>query len=274
VAQIEPLPKFNNPPVVETVLGVFFRPLEGFTVAHQGALWEKHFRQRFPRVEERSPIDEVREDFGNDMRIGSVLTWQLSDRPPAPRLWAASDDNCQVLQIQRNALLANWLKTDDKANYRPYGTRRENFERDLEAVDAYLASEGMGHIAPTSWLVTYINHLECDGPPQLFDLLDSMFVVWRYGTNDDWLPNPDKLNLQLAFPFPTQRGRLNVQITPGIQRRDSRYLLKLELTARGTVKKEGLSAAMDCLDVGHEWVVRGFASLTSQQAHQKWGRTQ
>jgi uncharacterized protein (TIGR04255 family) len=274
VAQIEPLPKFNNPPVVETVLGVFFRPLEGFTVAHQGALWDKHFRQRFPNLEERSPVDEIREEFGDELGTASVVRWQVLDRPPAPRLWAASNDGAQVLQVQRNALLANWLKTDDRSRYRPYDTRREDFVRDLKAVDSYLVSEGKGSITPTSCLVTYVNHLECDSPSQLYNVLDSMFVVWRYGTNDDWLPNPDKLNLQLAFPFPNERGRLHAQITPVIQRRDRRYLVKLELTARGTIEKQDLSAAMDWLDVGHEWVVRGFASMTSHQAHQKWGRMQ
>jgi uncharacterized protein (TIGR04255 family) len=170
--------------------------------------------------------------------------------------------------------LANWLKTGDTSKYYSYDSRREDFARDLQTVEAYLNSQRIGPLTPTSFLVTYINHLECEGPSRLSAALDSTLAFWRFRSSKGWLPDPDKLNLQLAFPFPNQRGRLNAQVTPAIRRRDRRYLLKLELTAQGTLEKQDPSAAMAGLDAGHEWIVRGFADMTSEQAHQKWGRTQ
>ena len=55
----EALPRFRKPPVIETVFGVFFRPPEKFTSAHQGLLWERCFGPRFPTLEERPPVESA-----------------------------------------------------------------------------------------------------------------------------------------------------------------------------------------------------------------------
>ena len=79
---IESLPRFKKPPVVETVLGVHFRPLGKLTSAHQGLRWERCFRHRFPNLEERRPVEEARERFG-DKRLADTpaVRWQVMDRP-------------------------------------------------------------------------------------------------------------------------------------------------------------------------------------------------
>ncbi|HEY5316206.1 MAG TPA: hypothetical protein VIK18_27000, partial [Pirellulales bacterium] len=54
-----PMPSFAHPPVVETVLGVFFQPPEQFTIVRRSQFWGAELEQAFPNVEERPPIDEV-----------------------------------------------------------------------------------------------------------------------------------------------------------------------------------------------------------------------
>ena len=49
---IESTPKFKNPPVVETVLGVQFRAISKMRMAHCGVYWDR-IRQDFPAAEER-----------------------------------------------------------------------------------------------------------------------------------------------------------------------------------------------------------------------------
>ena len=106
----ESQPKFKKPPVVETVLGMHFRPLEKLTAARQGIFWEQSLSQDFPELEERLPIEEIQERFDDELETG--IRWQVSGRPPTPRLWAKSPDSdsgSHVVQIQQNALLANQL---------------------------------------------------------------------------------------------------------------------------------------------------------------------
>ena len=274
----EPIPRFHKPPVIETVLGVYFRPLEKFTSAHQGVLWDRFFRARFPNVEERRPVEEVGERFREDRLAPPTIRWQVSGRPDAPRLWAASENGQHVVQIQRNALFANWLKTDDDAAYRPYAERRREFSEQLRQVEEFLRDEDVGRLEPTTWSVTYINHIDYEGLDGIGPAVAKTLAVWTDQFSDDWLraTDTDKVLLDFAFPMPDEAGRLNVNLKPAVVLSDKRQVLRLDLTARGQLMKESrdVASALAGIDLGHEWVVRGFASLTRPEMHEVWERTQ
>jgi len=271
----EGLPRFRKPPVVETVLGVHFRPLEKLTSAHQGILWERCFRARFPKLEERAPVEEVRERFGEErLQPAGSVRWRVADRPEVPRLWAASESGEHVVQIQRSALFANWLKTSEEVPYRHYPARRRAFSEQLAQVDQFVRDEGLGRIEPTSCVVTYVNHIDYGGLDEIGPALARILTCWVNETSDDWLPDPDKIVLSLAFPMPEEAGRLNVELRPIVRREDKKQMLRLELTARSAVQKREVAEALEWLDLGHEWVVRGFASLTRAEMHRLWERIQ
>ena len=269
----EELPRFRMPPVVETVLGVYFRPLEKFTSAHQGLLWERCFRERFPKLEERSPVEAVQERFGEERLAPPAIRWQVSDRPPGPRLWVTSENGEHVIQIQKNALFANWLKPDDEAAYRPYLEKRKEISRQLAHVEKFFREEEIGQLEPTSWCVTYINRIDYEGLDNIGPAVATKLTFWTNQFSDDFLHQPDNLTFSLAFPMPENAGRLNATFKP-VVRKDKQQALHLDLTARGQLKTRDLTSALDAIDLGHEWVVRGFASLTSPEMHDVWERIQ
>lgn len=270
----EALPRFQRPPVIETVLGVHFRPLELFTSAHQGLLWERWFRDRFPRVDERPPVEEVRERFGSQQWEPSTIRWWVSDRPPTPRLWAASPDGERVIQIQKNGFFANWLKTSDHSSYRSYEERRQEFSRQFGQVEQFFQDEGIGQLLPTSWSATYINHIEYEEDCELGAAIARTLRGWPNPGADTWLPAADRMVLEIAFPMPHNAGRLNVSLRPAFVLKDERHVLRLDLTARGQLRTTDAKDALAGLELGHEWIVQGFASLTSPEMHQHWGRIQ
>ena len=268
------LPRFGKPPVVETVLGVHFHPLEGFSSAHQGVFWDRYFRSQFPVLEEKAPVEEQQERFGEERILlgGNAVRWQILDRPEAPRLWAASANGEHVIQIQRNALFANWQKTAENAAYRPFHERRSEFASQLGCLEQFIGELNIGTLKPTSWVVTYINHVEYESEQNVGSAVSHALTVWANETSDDWLPGPDKVALQVSFPFPEHIGRLNVSCTPVVRLSDKRDMLRIDLTARGRVKTRDLDAVLQGIDLGHEWVVRGFASLTRPGMHRAWER--
>ena len=268
----EALPRFGRPPVIETVLGVHFRPLEKFTSAHQGLLWERYLRAQFPKLEERPPVEEIRERFAEERLAPAMIRWQVSDRPDAPRLWAVSENGQHVVQIQKNALFVNWMKTGEKVAYRPYADRRQEFSRQLDRVAEFFRNEGIGDLEPTTWSVTYINHMEYEGFHNVGPAVARTLAVWANQRSDNWLPEPDKVVLDLSFPMPDNAGRLNVNLTPVVLLSDKRQMLRLDLTARGQLKARDVASALAGIDLGHEWVVRGFASLTRPEMHRLWER--
>ena len=130
---------------------------------------------------------------------------------------------------------------------------------------------------PTTWSVTYINHIDYErGLDDVGSAVAKTLTVWTDQFSDDWVPATDKVLLDFAFPMPDEAGRLNVSLKPAVVLGDKRQVLRLDLTARGQLKKESrdVASALAGIDLGHEWVVRGFASLTRPEMHEVWERTQ
>jgi uncharacterized protein (TIGR04255 family) len=194
------------------------------------------------------------------------------DRPDAPRLWATSESGEHVIQIQRNAFFANWYKTAEGAAYRPFSERREEFAEQIGHFEQFLQDRDIGRVEPTSWIVTYINHIEFEGVQSVGPTTAEAFTVWTNQTSDGWLPLPDKVAMELAFPLPENAGRLHVTSTPVIRLNDKKEMLRIDLTARGQVKTRDMANVLQGIDLGHEWVVRGFASLTRPEMHKAWER--
>jgi uncharacterized protein (TIGR04255 family) len=263
---------FDKPPVVETILGVFFRPLEKLTAAHLGLFWSS-LGDEFPDVEERAPLEENIERFGRELLGPAALKWRITDRPEMIRLWAKSKDGEHTVQIQRNAILTNWEKSaDPNRHYLPYAERHRAFADKLLSFAAFARQHGCDDVVPTSCLVHYINHIPLSDVSCLAGTLRETVTFWTNQTSDGWLPEPDVVHFDVGFPMPDQQGRLYLAVTPATRRDDGRPLLRIDLIARGSPGEPTLDAAVRWLHLGHEWVVCGFASATRPEMHQKWGR--
>lgn len=127
---------------------------------------------------------------------------------------------------------------------------------------------------PTTWIVTYINHIEYEGFHNVGAAVAKTVGVWANQRSDNWLPSPDRVVLDFTFPMPDNAGRLSVNLKPVIARSDKRQVLRLDLTARGQLKTRDVASGLAGIDLGHEWVVRGFAAITRPEMHQAWERIQ
>jgi len=270
-----PLPQFDAPPVVETVVGLHFEPLADFDVAQRSLYWSR-VRATFPKLEEKPPLDEIREEFGDDgPATGAQIRWQLTDTPPSPRLWAKSADGRHTIQIQQDALLVNWERDPAApSTYWRYQERRRDLAEKLDALDQFLREAEIGALRPTSCFATYVNHIEYERADQFSDTLERLLTMWRNETSDGWLPPLEQGGLHLMFPLPEKQGRLHVNIAPALRRKDNKRILRMDLTARGAPHDQTIESALTWVDLGHEWIVRGFASLTRPEMHELWRRTQ
>lgn len=270
-----PFPEFDDPPVVETVVGIHFQPLPRFDVAQRVFFWNG-LRDAFPNLEEKPPAEQIREVIGDPSALPGVqVRWQLTDALPSPRLWAKSTDGRHTIQIQQDALLVNWERDPAATTpYWPYTKRRKDLADKLSALDAFAQAAKIGEIRPTTCFASYINHIEFDRPDEFPAVLARSLTMWRNETSDGWLPPVEQANLHLTFLLPEQRGRLHVNIAPGFRLTDRKPILRIDLTARGTLREQSIEAALSWTDLGHEWIVRGFTSLTTPEMHRIWGRKQ
>lgn len=63
-----------------------------------------------------------------------------------------------------------------------------------------------------------------------------------------------------------------VQILPVIRADDGKEILQLSLTALCRPRSQLDVDLLGALDVGREWVVRGFTDFTSREMHEVWKR--
>lgn len=267
------LPNFDKPPVIETVLGVFFRPLRNLDSVRQGVFWWEVLRSEFPEFELRAPVDEVVERFeaeASDFQAG--FRWQVSNAPETPRLWAKSRSGEHILQLQRNALLANWLR---RGEYRPFDVRRTDFEQRFGQLDEYSQSVLGEAIVPVSVTITYINHMPLNERETWAGALRRILNDWSSRSAGAWLPESDPGLVQQSFAFPEKGGRLHATITPAREKDSGNVVVQLELTSRIMLSKEQspLTLISQGFDAAHEWVVRGFSDITRSEMHELWGRT-
>jgi uncharacterized protein (TIGR04255 family) len=261
------LPNFERPPVIETVLGVFFRPLKKFNSVQQGIYWNEVLRKDFPEFELRPPVDETTERFNGDSGLlHAGVRWQVSNGADTPRLWAKSPGDEHILQVQRNALLANWLRRSE--HYVCFDDRLHDFQRRLSQFIDHFGEE----LAYSSCTITYINQVPVEGDEAWSAALTRVLNAWSRPAID-WLPPMEGGHFQFSFAFPKQGGRLHVGVMPARAKPDDRLLVQLEFTARLMFpKSSGNDDVARGLRAIHEWVVRGFAALTRPEMHREWGR--
>jgi len=270
---LEPRPSFKNPPVIEVVLGVQFEPLQRLEIPHYGLFWSR-VRDRFPNAETKSPLNANVESFGAVSK--QEMSIQLLAEFPSPRLWFSNESGTELIQVQQDRFIFNWRQRDDSP-YPRYENVRERFLELSQQFGEFLSSEGIGKIIPNQCEVTYVNHILMGGPFEDPGMLEQVFSPWSGKTSDGFLPPPEDASFRTSYrlledeskePF----GRLHATIEPRVRAVDQERLVRLTLTARGLPRPADMDGVLDFFDLGREYVVRGFASLTTPAMHKEWRR--
>lgn len=268
------LPEFEAPPVVEVALSVKFKPLN-LATAHVGVLWER-FRSQFPRVEDQPPLDlptetpqeRVPVQFSGQLRLLSL---------PRMRSWFVSASGTQLLQVQHDLFAHNWRRNDTEETYPRFRSVKESFSQELETFRAFLLEQNLGEPEPVQCEVTYINHILAGGVWRSHEELHRVFTTWAE-PNHEFLPRPDDGRFLLRYVIPDSDGefcgRLHVSTQPAFAEINGveKLLMAMTLTARGRPLGTGLAGAMEFLEVGHVWIVCGFADITTPDMHKEWRR--
>ena len=268
------LPEFENPPVVEVALSIKFKTLN-LTTAHVGLLWER-FRSQFPKVEDQPPLDlpieteqeRVPAQFSEQLRLLSL---------PRMRSWFVSSSGTQLIQVQHDLFAHNWRRNDTDETYPRFDAVRTSFAKELQTLKQFLTEQDLGEPEPVQCEVTYINHIFAGRTWQTHDELHKVFNLWT-APKHEFLPPPDDGRFLVRYVIPDPRGkfcgRLHISTQPAFTEvaGAEKLLLATTLTARGRPLGEGLAGALEFLELGHVWIVCGFADVTTREIQNEWRR--
>jgi uncharacterized protein (TIGR04255 family) len=270
-----PMPSFRQPPVVEVVLAVSFEPIEGLGSLQIGQLWAQHFRAAFPKTEEQAPYFPPMERFGRQARFPEVKL-EMMGSLPSPRHWFIDETGTQLVQVQHNWFARNWRKMEDHPEYHRYHSIRGPFERDLSTFIDFIHEAGLGVVKPVQCELTYINHIFPGTSWSDHGDLSQIVRVWRDDLARDFLPRPEQVQFAVSYVIPgtatEHQGRLHMSMQPAFTVSGEAPIYVLNLTARGAPLSDDIRGVLGFLDIAHEWVVRGFTSVTSDTMHDVWGR--
>ena len=269
------LPDYKSPPLVEVALSVQFDELKRLDTAHFGLLWKK-FRKHFPRTEHHEELDSLTENFERSLPARPSIQLQTLDRPPAPRIWFLNAAGTELIQVQRTRFVHNWRKVGSDDVYPRYERIRATFGKNLRTFREFLRTEGLGSLSANQCEVTYVNHIMAGEGWESHADVAKLFAVLGMGTSDDRTVQPEDVGFAARFLKQSDdgspMGRLHVNLRPALSTEDGRPMYVLTLTARGNPLGQGNRGVLAFLDVGREWIVKDFTSITTSFMHKVWGR--
>ena len=269
-----PLPEYVSPPITEVAFGIQFEPLEDVLAVHLALLWQE-FRKDYPRVQEHPPLDPAFERF--DQKAGSKgPSVQLIGAMPVPRFWFLTEDEAQLIQVQQDRLVFNWRKREGTAEYPRYEHVRSEFREGLNTLEEFLRREDLGTLTPNQCELTYVNLIEPGAEWERHGQIGEVIPTVKARFSDQFLQEAESLNFNMTFRIPGKDGpigRLHIQGGAGFLKEGLKPVIRLRLVARGAPEDPSLKSSFDFLDLAHEWIVRGFTSITSPQMHRIWERS-
>jgi uncharacterized protein (TIGR04255 family) len=268
----DPLPDYENSPVVETILGVQFERLPGFRNAHLGAFWKTLDTDAWPDVFDAPPLQSQFERFIKSAMWAPIGAQLTIAQDLTSRLQIKNKTRDGMIQVQNGRLHFNWLGQTG-GQYPRYKSVRNGFLWALQRFIEFATQEKVGDFRPNQWEVTYLNHI-------------LKGTVWN--TPNDWgffqplgaIPTVERLvqgesfSGNWGFVIPEQRGRLHVQWQHGqTSEPEEQEVVVLTLTARGPIAESGdpTQAILHGVDLGRETIVRSFATFMSKAANDYWG---
>lgn len=268
------LPDFERPPVVEVSLSVQFEPLMRLRTPHLGLFWSA-IRKDFPRAEDRSPLPPSIELFGSP-KVDEGLKVEVLQVPPVPRCWYVNASGTELLQLQQDRFIVNWRKTSLAEEYPRYGHVRKIFLSEFAKFDRFVQQEDLGQILFTQCEVTYVNHFFPNELWQRPGQLGEIVTVWTTDYSDSFLSEPEdvRFNIRYLMKDQTQQpiGRLQIGVEPKYEQSPKGPMMLMVMNARLRPSDQSLDGAIQALDEGRRWIVKGFTSITTQNMHKLWGR--
>jgi uncharacterized protein (TIGR04255 family) len=261
-----PLPDFSNPPVIETAIGVVFLPIDGWKLSHFNR-FGRQIESRYPSAEPQERfITTPLEEFG-----APAKPTELVFESGAALWWYVDEKNGRLIQLQRDRFVQNWRKIHPEDTYPHYERTREEFKTAWSEYLAFLTQERLPHPTVLQVEIDYVNHIERGQgwtTPADIPKVTPLLAAQR----PQFLPSPEAILLNARYLMPAKRGRLHVSLQPAIRNADKVELLQMTISAHGRPSGSELDSIVSWCDLGHEWIVRGFADVTTVEMHERWGR--
>lgn len=260
------LPEFSDPPINEVVLGVQFAPPPDQKTSDAFEVWNL-FRLELPKIQEQPPLPPQFETFGS-MPSQQGINIQFGTGSAPGRFWFISEDENHLVQFQTDRFLQNWRKRKDSDSYPRFEHIYASFRSKLESLRKFYEDQRDHRLEINQVEVTYINIIQVDG----FEEFGNWFKIWSQ-------PDFEIEHINVSFPQVIKDedeksiARLYHEVSSVIAKDGIGKAFRLNLTFRGKPYSSDVAAALEFISKGRTEIVRRFAEITTEKAHETWRRS-
>jgi uncharacterized protein (TIGR04255 family) len=252
------IPSFRTPPVSEVAAGVQFDQITPFQARYFGQFWNE-MSADYPETQDAAPVPDAAQ---------GAITMQIMFVPPLRRMLLISRDQQFLIQLQDTRFHHNWRRVNKDTEYPRFPEVYRKFLASWERFVQFVQRQGLPQPRVTRYELTYVNEIEIAQRAAASEVerYVQMYVSLK---NREFLPEPASVSAAWQFVLPEGKGQLHANLSP-VRKPDGKEAMALALNCVGPATKH--YAMSEWFQTAHEWIVRGFADLTTAEAHQKWGR--
>ena len=266
MAPVGVLPAYDRPPVVEVALAIQFESAIGYRSLELGHIAET-WSSELPVVEERPALPPMMVQ-----PEAPSLELRVSGEVETPRLWMMNEGGNRLVQLQQDRLVVNWRKLPADTPYPRYSSIREFLVESWELLEGVIDGLHLAAPKPSICEVVYVNHIGADSGWYSAGDTSAIIALWNEVVSDGFLPPACQSGFFSRYELPNDRGWLTID-GQSISMNSYEDRLVMNLISRGPSTSPNLNGALSFMDVAHEWIVRGFTSVTTKNAHEIWKRT-
>lgn len=261
VPDLDRLPRFSKPPVVEVAIGVEFLPIPALTVIPLVEL-RPIWNDIYPNIEEQPAIRSSQPDGlslpGFSFEVGTGV--------PPIRIWLLNENRSELLQIQNDRMVLNW-RANFGSSYPHYHELEPRFLSNWRRFQTAISDRALGELRPITAEVTYINRFSLDQGETLFDAL-SIFDTASSFKNAE--PSVQLSVDIITSDGATQFGEQKISASRSPENAEQVQLVSVTRVGFFLDEEDPIEKA---LRRAHAYAVTSFANVTSAKMHQRWERT-
>ncbi len=254
--------KFQSPPINELVITTYFNPpISTLRNEHVGIFWSR-IRDHFPKSSQQIPIGSVEPIVDVENEIS-----------PMPRYWFISEDEINLLQIQKNAFMLNWRRGEE--DYPRFNARlKPTFDKYFSIFSDFIRTHtDTSELTIDLCQLTYINVIKrCEfwsGPE------DTQKVIPSFSVPDSGVvfQSPPAFNCSYIFDISPDLQLVvkvrNVVLLPKSD--ENEPVLIMEIQANGRLGKASKLETDPWFDRAHEAINKCFTGMTNTEIQrQHW----
>ena len=259
--------QFENPPIVELTIAVYFDPaITDLQSEHIGLFWHE-IRDAFPAVDQEHPMRAPAGSSDFDPH-----TTNSNELFPMPMYHFVGKDDASLIHIQKDAFMFGWHSQDQK--YIGYNNGiKPAFDKYYDLFSSFVHSEL--NIETPNIKVCELSYLNIIEKSEVWTTLkDTKQIIPSFSMLDFGMQDSEQQFFNCRYYYsvaPDLQINININNAVSTQQADMTALL-FGIKVRGQPAYGTKSSADDWFKRAHDVATKCFMGLTNQECHTKlWG---